>query len=111
MVGQTGSSVRLRKFTTEQLECQNSFRGGVPVVCEVLSRRAVGGIWQSSAIATNCRLTEHCIANGLAFVDNWDISYSQDHFLMDGVHLSQRGIQILSESLEREMSALQAFFK
>ena len=68
--------------------------------------------WQSMEIALNCRLIEHCEANGWAFVDNVDSFYGQDNlYLRDGVHLSLRGIQILSESLEREVGALQAFYR
>ena len=68
-------------------------RGGFPVVCEVLPRQAVGGMWQSRAIALNFQLTEHCKADGWASIDNWDSFCDQDHhYLSDGVHPSQRGI-------------------
>ena len=85
-------------------------RSGFPVVCGVEQLLACDRR-QSRAMALNCQLTEHCKANGWAFVDNWSSFYDQDHlYLRVGLHLSQRGIQILSESLEREMSALQDFF-
>ena len=87
-------------------------RGGFPVVCGVLPRRFVDDMWYSRAIAVNCRLALHCKANGWAFVDSWDLFFGHNHlYRRDGVHFSRKGVQILSESLEREVDALQAFLR
>ncbi|KAG0713124.1 hypothetical protein GWK47_016881 [Chionoecetes opilio] len=87
-------------------------RGGFPVVCGVLPRLFVDDMWYSRAIAVNCRLAFHCKANSWAFVDSWDLFFRHNHlYHRDGVHLSRKGVQILSESLEREVDALQAFLR
>lgn len=58
----------------------------------------------------NCRLADHCKANGWTFVNNWDCFYGKDHlYHRDGVHLSRKGVQVLADSLEREVGALQGF--
>ena len=65
-IGCVGSAGLFRRFR----EALGKVRTGVPVVCRVLPRRAVGDMWPSRAIALNCRLTEHFKTNGWAFVDN-----------------------------------------
>ena len=87
-------------------------KGGIPVVCGVLPRRGVGAEWLSRAIAVNRRLAAHCKSNGWSFIDNWDSFYGKDAFYArDGVHLSRQGVRVLAGTLEREVSALQRFFR
>ncbi|KAG0724184.1 hypothetical protein GWK47_041151 [Chionoecetes opilio] len=92
----------LRQF--KEAVCKVRDRGGFPVVCGVLPRRYVDDLWYSRAIALNCRLALHCKANGWAFVClGWDRFFWHNHlYHRDGVHFSRKGVQILSESLERE---------
>ena len=85
-------------------------RGGIPVVCGILPRRGVSWEWLSKAIAVNCRLADHCMANGWTFINNWHRFFGMDHlYQRDGVHLSQRGYQFLADILEDEVGALKGF--
>ena len=87
-------------------------KGGIPVVCGVLPRRGVGAEWLFRAIAVNRRLAVHCKSNGWSFIDNWDLFYGKDAlYARDGVHLSRQGVRVLAGTLEREVSALQRFFR
>lgn len=84
--------------------------GGSPVVCGVLPRRGVGDGWLSRAIAVNSRLAEHCERNGWLFVDNWDLFFGNDAlYARDGIHLTFKGVEALSDSLERALGTLRDF--
>ena len=87
-------------------------KGAIPVVCGVLPRRGVGSEWLSRAIALNRRLANHCKSQGWSFIDNWDLFYGKDTlYARDGVHLSRQGVRVMAGTLERELSALQRFFR
>ena len=84
--------------------------GGIPVVCGVLPRRGVGDEWLSKAIAVNRRLAAHCERNGWLFVDNWDLFFGNDSlYARDGVHLTFKGAEVLSDSIERALRTLRDF--
>ncbi|MPC54582.1 hypothetical protein E2C01_048504 [Portunus trituberculatus] len=86
-------------------------KDATPVVCDVLSRRDLGGEWLSRAIAMNCRLADYCSSNEWAFIDNWDLFYGKDTlYAMDEVHLSCLGVRVLAGALEGELNALRRFF-
>ena len=67
-VGHVGSKEFFRRFREALGKVRDM--GGIPLVCGVLPKRAVGGMWQSKAIALNCRLAEHFEDNGGAFADS-----------------------------------------
>lgn len=103
-VGKVRSEELLRRFKEVLGKVRD--RGGIPLVCGILPRRNVGYEWLSRAIAMNCRLADHCKANGWRFVDNWDRFFGKDHlYQRDGVHLSHRGYQLLAGVLEREVAS------
>ena len=107
-VGKVCSEELLRRFKEVLGKVRD--RGGIPVVCGILPRRGVGCEWLSRAIAVNCRLADHCKANGWTFVDNWNRFFGMDHlYQWDGVHLSWRGNQLLADSLDHETRALKGF--
>ena len=107
-IGKVGSEELLRRFKEVLGKIRD--KGGIPVVCGILPRRSAGSMWHSTAIAMNCRVANHCKANGWAFVDSWDRFYGRDHlYARDGVHLSRFGVQALADSLEKEVSTLRAF--
>ena len=104
-VGKVRSEELLRRFKEVLGKVRD--RGGIPLVCGILPRRKVGCEWLCRAIAMNCRLAEHCKANGWTFVDNWDRFFGNDHlYQRDGVHLSHRGFQLLADVLEREVASM-----
>lgn len=73
----TPTSRKLRHFREALVKIKG--RDGIPVVCGILPREWVGGMWLSRTVAVNCRLAEYCRANGWGFVDNWDQLYGRDH--------------------------------
>ena len=109
-LGKVRSEELFGKFRLALEKIRN--RGGIPVVCGVLPRRGVGNEWLSRAITLNRRLASHCKSNGWSFVDNWDRFYGKDAlYARDGVHLSRQGVRVLAGTLEREVGALQRFFR
>ena len=109
-LGKVRSEELFRKF--RQALDRIKDKGGIPVVCGVLPRRGVGAEWLSRAIAVNRRLANHCRSNGWSFIDNWDCFYGKDTlYARDGVHLSRQGVRVLAGTLEREVGALQRFFR
>ena len=72
------------------------------IVSGVLPRQQVGGQWLSRALSLNDRLRSLCGESGIGFMDEWDRFYGrQELYAMDGVHLNRKGVQELSECLER----------
>ena len=85
-------------------------RGCVPVVCGILPRRKVGDGWLSRAIAVNLWLEDYCKRRGWSFIDNWDRFLGKSTpYVWDGVHLSGRGVRVLSDLLEAEVSRTPGF--
>ena len=60
------------------------------------------GWWLSHALGLNERLRRMCGENGVGFMDEWSSFYGrQELYARDGVHFSKKGVQELSEYLER----------
>ncbi len=61
-------------------------------------------------ISMNNRLAVHCHTNGWLFTDTWNLFFGKEElFAKDRVHLSFRGVEVLSDALERALSFLQDF--
>lgn len=72
------------------------------VVSGILPRVYVGGEWLSRAIGVNEQLKDLCKKAGVSFVDEWSTFYGRrELYALDGVHLSRRGVEVLSKCLER----------
>ena len=72
------------------------------IVSGVLPRQKVGGLWLSQAIGLNARLGRLCRESGVGFLDEWDRFFGrQELYAMDGIHFSRKGVQELSECVER----------
>lgn len=72
------------------------------VVSGVLPRQRVGGLWLSQALCLNDRLRSMCEKSGVLFMDEWSRFYGrQELYAMDGIHFSRKGVQELSECIER----------
>lgn len=61
--------------------------------------------WRDVAVQGYCilnrRLAHDYKTNGWTFIDTWDSFYSMDHlYQRDGIHLSQEGVQNLSDPVE-----------
>ena len=71
------------------------------VVSGVLPRLRIGSEWMSRAIGINERVKAMCEGMGLLFVDEWSTFVGRKElFAMDGLHLSRKGVNVLSDSLE-----------
>ena len=58
--------------------------------------------WLSRAIGVNEQLKGVCKDIGVSFVDDWDRVFGRrELYARDGVHLSRKGVDVLSECLER----------
>ena len=72
------------------------------VVSGILPRCQVGSGWHSRAIGVNERVRKMCEKMGMFFMDEWCEFYGRkDLFAMDGVHLSRKGVKMMSECLEK----------
>ena len=72
------------------------------IVSGVLPRQKVGGLWLRQAYGLNDRLRRMCGESGVGFMDEWDRFYGrQELYARDGIHFSRKGVQALSECLER----------
>ena len=72
------------------------------IVSGVLPRQKVGSLWLLQAIGLNDRLRRMCGESGVGFMDEWDRFYGrQELYARDGIHFSRKGVQELSECLER----------
>ena len=72
------------------------------VVSGVLPRQKVGGLWLSQAKGLNDRLRWMCQESGVGFMDEWDRFVGRrELYAMDGIHFSRKGVQVLSECLEK----------
>ena len=72
------------------------------IVSGVLPRQKVGGLWLSQAIGLNDRLRTLCGEYEVGFMDEWDRFFGrQELYARDGIHFSRKGVQELSECLER----------
>ena len=109
-VGRVRSEELFRRFREALGKIRD--RGAVPVVCGIIPRRDAGAEWLSRAIAMNCRIANHCGSNGWAFLDTWDLFYGENSlYARDGVHLSRRGVGVLSDALERRLGEVKGFFR
>ena len=98
--GKVGCGELLNKYRKLLREVKES--GRKCIVSGVLPRQKVGGMWLSHALGLNDRLSKLCGESGVGFVDEWDRFYGrQELYAMDGVHFSRKGVQELSECLER----------
>ena len=99
-VGRVGSEELLNRYRELLREVRES--GRRCIVSGVLPRKNVGGMWLSHALGLNDRLRKLCGESGVGFIDEWDRFYGrQELYAMDGVHFSRKGVQELSECLER----------
>ncbi len=86
-------------------------KGGIPVVCGILPRCGKGDEWLSRAISVNNRLAAHCDTNGWLFIDTWNLFFGKEElYAKDGVHLSFKEVEVLSNALDRALSFLRDFF-
>ena len=99
-VGRVGSEELLGRYKELLREIRESRRRCI--VSGVLPRQKVGGQWLSHALGLNDRLRKLCEESGVGFLDEWDRFYGRHElYAMDGVHFSRKGVQELSECLER----------
>ena len=71
------------------------------VVSGILPRVYVSREWLSRTIGVNDRVKGMCKDVGVSFVDVWDRFYGRrDLYARDGVHLSRKGVDVLSGCLE-----------
>ena len=72
------------------------------VVSGILPRVNASREWLSRAIGVNEQLKGVCKDVGVSFVDDWDKVFGRrELYVRDGVHLSRKGVDVLSECLER----------
>ena len=99
-IGRVGSVelvARYRELLRQIRQC-----GRRCIVSGVLPRQRVGGQWLSHALCLNDRLKSMCEESGVEFMDEWSRFYGrQELYAIDGVHFSRKGVQALSECLER----------
>ena len=68
----------------------------------ILPRVNASREWLSRAIGVNEQLKGVCKDIGVSFVDDWDRVFGRrELYMRDGVHLSRKGVDVLSECLER----------
>ena len=68
----------------------------------VLPKQGVRDWWLSHALGLNARLMRMCGEDGVGFMDEWSRFYErQKLYARDGVYFSRKGVQELSECLER----------
>ena len=82
-------------------KCRNVF------VTSILPRRHKGGRgeWLSRALGLNSRIESICQELDFRFVDCWDIFYNrQDLYARDGIHFSDRGVDVLGRSILNALS-------
>ena len=72
------------------------------VVSGILPRVYLSREWMSRAIGVNERVKELCRKAGASFVDEWDRFFGRrELYAWDGVHLSRKGVDVLSNCLEK----------
>ena len=70
----------------------------------ILPRLGTGDEWKSRALGINNRIQSICRDENVDFLDLWIEFSSKDLFARDGVHLSQKGVNLFSASLETYLS-------
>ena len=99
-IGRVGSEELFIRYKDLLRELKES--GRRCIVSGVLPRQRVGSLWHSHALGLNDRIKKLCKEGGVGFIDEWDRFYGrQELYAMDGVHFSRKGVQELSECLER----------
>ena len=72
------------------------------IVSGMLPRQRVRGWWLSHGLGLNERLMSMCGEDMVGFMDEWSRFYGrQELYAMYGVQFSRKGVQELSECLER----------
>ena len=76
------------------------------IMSGVLPRMNVGSMWHARAIGLNERVKEMCRSMNVQFMDEWSKFYGRKElYAIDKVHLSKRGVDVLSDCLERAIGS------
>ena len=68
----------------------------------MLPRQGVRGWWVSHVLGLDERLMRMCGEDRVGFMDEWSRFYGrQELYARDSVHFNRKGVQELSECLER----------
>ena len=70
------------------------------MISGILPRLGAGQEWGSRALGVNERVRKLCFSENIRFLDLWREFLDKDLFAADGVHLSRKGVELFSTSLE-----------
>ena len=74
------------------------------LILGILPRLGAGQEWGSRAIGVNDKVRKLCNLENIRFLDFWTEFQNRDLFANDGVHLSRKGVDLFSASLEACLS-------
>ena len=74
------------------------------MISGILPRLGAGQEWKSRALCVNDRVRKLCSSVNIRFLDLWAEFQNRDFFADDGVHLSRKGVELCSASLETCLS-------
>ena len=101
-IDHTGSEELMGNYRNlMQVMSKSGCRG---VVTGILPKFGAGMAWSSKAIGINNRVKSLCESYGITFIDCWDKFWGQkDLFAFDRIHLSRKGVKLLSDLYENEI--------
>ena len=70
------------------------------MISGILPRLGAGQEWKSRALCVNDRVRNLCSSENIRFLDLWSEFQNRDLCAVDGVHLSRKGVEFFSASLE-----------
>ena len=108
-VGRVRSEELVRNYKVLLQEMKE--RGSRHVVCGILPRIYAGSCWNSRAIGINERISQLCTQLGYHFLDPWYLfSRRHDLYASDGIHLTRRGKDVLTNLIVGVCNELVPFF-